>query len=199
MNIQECMMSGHGWCKKAYLPWRRIPPSQPLLYHTALSILLTFWLYNNAAVPVQRKTSVSAATIIWGVFGPGGGRLSIAECYVPRKHGWNLAAGQMGILSLRGGWNVFCVGGSVMCWWDEGGRGEPVPNFPQLSLGERCICDVNMQGADKNMHLTQIINLSWTRNWSFKFEFAGINELKVLQCDKVSRSLKTYKLKTIKL
>lgn len=75
--------------------------------------------------------------------GLGGGRLSIAECYVPRKHGWNLALGQMGILSLRGGWNVFCVGG-VLCV-DGMKEGEvSVPNFPQLSLGERCICDVNM-------------------------------------------------------
>lgn len=45
--------------------------------------------------------------------GPGG--LTKTGCSVPKKHGWNLAAGQMGILSTGGGWNVFFVGGSVMC------------------------------------------------------------------------------------
>lgn len=64
---------------------------------------------------------MSAPTIIGGVFGSGRGggscllrRLSRAEYYVPRKHGWNLAQGQMGILLTRG-WNVFFVGGSVTC------------------------------------------------------------------------------------
>lgn len=120
----------------------------------SINILTTAQRYLSG---VQRKTSVSAATMIWGVFGPGGGRLSIVECYVPRKHGWNLAPGQMSILSPRRGWNVFFVGGSVMCWRDEGGRDAfgLMPNFPQLTLGERCICDVNMQGAEENMHLKQ--------------------------------------------
>lgn len=66
----------------------------------------------------------------------------------------------MGILSARGGWDVFFAGGG-----DEGRKAvdvvgvvvagftsELVPNSPQLSLAERCICEVNMWGADENMN-----------------------------------------------
>lgn len=83
------------------------------------------------------------------------GRLTEAERFVPRKHGWNLAVGQMGILSTREG-GVECVldgreGRAVVVV----GGGSWCQSLPQLSLAERCICDVNMWGADENMHLKQ--------------------------------------------
>lgn len=49
----------------------------------------------------------------------------------------------------------------VLCVEGRRGAAEPVPNSPQLSLAERCICDVNMWGADENMHLKQTVNWSW--------------------------------------
>ena len=125
---------------------------------------------------VKRKTSVSAPSIICSVFWPlcvcvcvcvcvGGdpvllrGRLAKAERYVPRKHGWNLAPGQMGILSRRGGWNVFFVGGSVMCWR---GASEPVPNSPQLSLfWEMYMWCKHVGGWWKHASQTEIVNLIW--------------------------------------
>lgn len=55
-----------------------------------------------------------------------GGRITKAWCSnSPKEPVWNLAAGQMGILSTGGRvWNVFCFrGGSVTCWASGGGGG----------------------------------------------------------------------------
>lgn len=134
----------------------------PLVSHSSVSPITILITTQRCLSGVKRKTLAAAPSIICSIFhpcrgrrGPSQGRLTKAGRYVPRKHGWNLAPGQMGILSTRGGWNVFFVGGSVMCWREEGVASESVPNSPQLSLAERCICDVNMWGADENMNLKQ--------------------------------------------
>lgn len=131
MNIQQCMMSKHGWCNKAF-SFRRctaLKPSQsPPESHSSVSSINILITTQRYLLGVKKKGSVSAPSIIcsifrpcWGRCGPSQGRFTKAQRYVPRKHGWNLAPGQMGILSSGGGWNVFFVGGSVMCWREEGG------------------------------------------------------------------------------
>lgn len=133
----------------------------PVVSHSSVSPINILIMAQRYLSGVKRKTSVSAPSIICSIFGPWWdrpapslGRLTKAEHYVPRKHGWNLAPGQMGILSTRGGWNVFFVGGSVMCWRQEGGgciwAGAKLS--PTLTGWEvYCMCDVNMWRADENM------------------------------------------------
>lgn len=92
----------------------------PAVSHSSVSSINILIIAQRYLSGVKRKTSLSAPSIICSVFGPGEGRPrssqgrhTKAERYVPRKHGWNLAQGQMGILSTRGVWNVFFVGGNV--------------------------------------------------------------------------------------
>lgn len=75
---------------------------------------------------VKRKPSASAPSIICSIFWPCGGRWGPSQGRhkatgrsALAKHGWNLAPGQMGILSTRGGWNVAFVGG-LLCIGEGG-------------------------------------------------------------------------------
>ena len=158
MNIQQCMMSTHGWCNTAYSSWRYTPlkPSQSPLCHTALSLPITSWQYLSG---VKRKTSVSAPSIICSILalvGGGTGLLRGGSLKQSAMFPENMAG-----IWLWGRWVYFWQEkGGMRSTWEgvlKGGRGtsEPVPHYPQLSVAERCICDVNMWGADENMHLKQ--------------------------------------------
>lgn len=124
----------------------------PAVSHSCVSSINILIVAQRYLSGVKRKISVAAASVICSVFGPGEGRPrssqgrhTKAKQYIPRKHGWNLAQGQMGILSTRGVWNVFFVGGNVLYVLKGGGGvSELGPNSPQRSLAERCISNVNM-------------------------------------------------------
>lgn len=95
-------------------------------------------------------------------WGPSQGRHHEARRSALAKHGWNLAPGQMGILSTRGGWNVafvgglLCIEGVVGCVCVCGGcLSRCQTQTAQVSVAERRICDVNTRGADENMNVKQ--------------------------------------------
>ena len=106
----------------------------PIVSHGSVSSINILIIAQRYLSGVKRKTSVSAPSIICSVFfglgggrpGPSQGRLTKAERYVPRKHGWNLAPGQMGILLTRGGWNVLLCGRECCVLKEGGGRGLPL-------------------------------------------------------------------------
>lgn len=136
----------------------------PVVSHGSVSSINILIIAQRYLSGVKRKTSVSAPSIICSVFlAPVGGGLGLLRGG-SLKPSTSFPENMAGIW-LRGRWVSFRQEEGGMCsLWEGvlcvegrgGGASEPVPNSPQLSLAERYICDVNMWGADENMHLKQM-------------------------------------------
>ncbi len=134
----------------------------PVVSHSSVSSINVLIIAQQYLSEVKRKPSVSAPLIICRVFGPDGGGLGLlrgGSLKLKSTFPENMAG-----IWLRGRWVSFRQEEGGMCSWEEGvlcvegrrgGVSELVPNFPQLPLDERCICDVNMWRADENTHLKQ--------------------------------------------